>query len=285
MPSPGKGTGRPSHARPVTRYSLRRAVRGQSTLRGTWRAALGAATVACAAALAIGCGADEEPPARPLAVPKARETPLAALRDLRAIVKARDCDRMAGRWHTANGALDEGTCFYLFRQLGAIDRPVVSARGTGLAVSFAAPGGDGRRSAVMALDTSRTWRLLMVLDIDRGPIPDPAEVDRRARATLDAIADDNCLKVVALAHRDIGIAAAGSPEQRCQQVLTSDLALALSVRARYRLQPQGRGRNFTIYALDLGESGYFTVLMARTPLKRVPGRPVVQRFTTAVRAR
>ncbi len=218
-------------------------------------------------------------------MPKARETPLTAVRDLRVIVKARSCERMADRWHSANGPLDDGTCFYLFRRLGTLHAPVISARGTGLAVSFAAPGGSGRRSVVMALDTSRTWRVLMVLDIDRGPIPDPAEVDRRARATLDAIVDNSCPRVVALAHRDIGIAAAGSPEQRCQQVLTSDLALALSVRPEYRLQPRGRGRNFTIYALDLGESGYFTVLMARTPLRRVPGRPVVQRFTTAVRAR
>lgn len=254
-------------------------------MKASWRAALGAAAVACAAALGSGCGAEEEPPARALAVPTARETPLAAVRDLRAIVKARSCDRMADRWHRANGALDEGTCFYLFRRLGAIRAPVIAARGTGLAVSFAERRGAGRRSAVMALDTSRTWRVLMVLDIDRGPIPDPAEVDRRARATLKAIADSDCISVVTLAHRDIGIAAAGSPEQRCQQVLTSELALALSVHPRYRLQPQGRGRNFTIYALDLGESGYFTVLMARTPLKRVPGRPVVQRFTTAVRAR
>jgi hypothetical protein len=254
-------------------------------LKAPWRAALGAAAVACAAVLASGCGAEQEPPVRALGVPTARETPLAAVRDLRSIVRARSCDRMADRWHSANGALDDGTCFYLFRRLGAIRAPVISARGTGLAVSFAAPQGGGRRSAVMALDTTRTWRLLMVLDIDRGPIPAPAEVDRRARATLDAIADNDCIGVVTLAHRDIGIAAADSPEQRCQQVLTSDIALALSVRPHYRLQPQGRGRNFTIYALDLGESGYFTVLMARTPLKRAPGRPVVQRFTTAVRAR
>ncbi len=218
-------------------------------------------------------------------MPKARETPRAALSDLRAIVKARDCDRMADRWHTANGALDAGTCFYLFRRFGAIASPVISANGTGLAVSFAAAGEDGRRSAVMALDTSRTWRLLMVLDIDPGPRPDPAEVDRRARVTLDAIADDDCRTVVTLAHPDVGIAAAGSPEQRCQQVLTSEVALALSVRPEYRLQPQGRGRNFTMYALDLGESGYFTVLMVRTPLRPVPDLPVVQRFATGVRAR
>lgn len=192
---------------------------------------------------------------------------------------------MAGRWHTANGPLDDGTCFYLFRRLGALPAPVISARGTGLAVSFAGPGRGGRRSAVMALDTSRTWRLLMVLDIDRGPVPDPAEVDRRARTTLEAITDSNCVAIVSLAHRDIGIAAADSPEQACQQVLSSDVALALSVHPRFRLQPRGRGRNFTIYGLDLGEDGYFTVLMARSPLKRVPGRPVVQRFTTAVRAR
>ena len=126
----------------------------------------------------------------------------------------------------------------------------------------------------MALDTSRTWRLLMVLDIDRGPVPDPAEVDRRARTTLEAITDSNCVAIVSLAHRDIGIAAADSPEQACQQVLSSDVALALSVHPRFRLQPRGRGRNFTIYGLDLGEDGYFTVLMARSPLKRVPGRPV-----------
>ena len=106
-------------------------------MKGTWRAALGAAAVIWASALALGCAA-EEPPPRALTVPQARESALSAVRDLRAIVKARSCDRMAGRWHTANGPLDDGTCFYLFRRLGALPAPVISA-------ARDRPGGELRR--------------------------------------------------------------------------------------------------------------------------------------------
>ncbi len=151
---------------------------------------------ACAVLLVLvaGCGGEEADPAadRSFATPTPRETPLAVVDDLRAIVRDRSCARMARRWHTANGELNGSTCAYLFRRLGAMTDIRPRPRGSGMAVSFASPTGKGRRSAVFALDTDGRWRLLLVVDIDRGPIPPVAAVTRDVRALLRAIVRLEC---------------------------------------------------------------------------------------------
>jgi hypothetical protein len=237
-----------------------------------------------------GCGGDGggDVIERPFAVPKARETPDAVIADLRSIVRAKSCRRLAARWHSANGQLTDEICHNLFTRLGTeITQIVPRPHGTGLAVSFKSPTGVGRRSAVFALDTDGRWRLLLVADIDRGPIEPFATVDRDLRRLIRAIATTDCPTIYRLSHHVIGMAAnaGGSIDRACNQVTSSNFAAALAVYPQRKPQYLGRGRNFTFYALDLAEVGYFTILMARSPLGAAPGKPVTQRFVAAVQAR
>lgn len=260
---------------------MERSVRRGMTAQRAQRAA--SAGLVCLLVLTA-CSGEPEPESQVFARPTAKEKVSDAVRAVRAISRRGGCSALATRWHSANGPLSDVACEDILDDLDGFGSVRPSRHGTGLAVSFAHSDG-GRRSAVMALDLDGLWKLLLVSNVDRGPIPPPSDVDSRVTKAIEAITTVDCESILQLAHRGIGMASARSRRQACRDVASSYLARALAVYPQRNLRRLGGGRNFTFYALDLGGGGYFTVLMARDPLGSAEGKLVVQRLVSAVRAR
>lgn len=216
--------------------------------------------------------------------PPNREVPLSAtVRGLREAVAGRSCREVAALVHSSAQPLDDRACREQRRRLGAFRGPRAASYGSGAVIDFRTADGQ-HRTAVLALDANRRYRLLFVLNLPRATVgtrPSP-RFDRAARATTQALFLSDCTRFTGLVHREVGIGTA-SPEEVCERLPLLGVAEALRGHPRTRARPLGGNRYLAFYGLRTSAHQHHTMVMARQPLAdQRPGRPVRYRFITAV---
>ncbi len=193
------------------------------------------------------------------------------------------CGAVAALVHSSSAPQDAERCRAVHSRLQGWHDPEAEQYGTGALVNFQAER-DQLRTAVLAMDRNRAFRLLFVVDSPIGSQSGPAraDYDRAARQAAAALAFRDCARFLAVAHRSVGVAN-GPDSVVCRALPTLGVARILQAHPSTRPQPLGGDGRFAFYGLPADDDAYYTMVMAREPIVGTDdGSTAAPRFVTAV---
>jgi hypothetical protein len=248
--------------------------------------------VALAAATASGCGLEEGPRQNPAphargVVPTPRVSTQETLRQLREAAQSSSCTLTRRLLHPVLRAGNPGLCEQLHSRLAGIADARAASYRTGMVVDFTTTTG-ANRAAILALDASLAFRLVVVLDISArtvGTRSPPRVFDRIAQQTMDALAHEDCEGFLAVASHTLGVGR-GTREQVCARIPKLGVTQELHAHPGVRAERLGGNRAFAFYALRFAPGSYYTAFLTREST-RPPGQAPQRRyvFVTALPAK
>lgn len=221
---------------------------------------------AVAAVAAVGCSAQSAPPARPFEPPPPPQprSPLTRLAEALDQAAQRDgCGAVLVLVHSSVGPLDAETCERVRSNLEGWRNPTVRAYGTGGLIDFG--GSTDRRTAVVAMDRNRAYRLLFVVD-STAALAGVTGFNTAVGRALDAIKLGDCGLFVDATHRDLGLGD-GSRTQVCERFRSLDATDLLQANPRAQARRMGGDGQIEFYGLGISEDLYYTVVMGPEPFR------------------
>jgi hypothetical protein len=246
------------------------------------------AAAALVALTAAGCGLEEGPPQTPArgsrgVVPKPRVTTTEMVTWLRDVAQARTCAPTRRLLHPVYRRSPARTCRgFRDRLLGLLEAEG-KRYGTGMVIDFTTIAG-ARRAAVLALDGTHVFRLVLIVDVAARTVGTkaPKAFDIAARRAIRSLAQEDCRGFLRVAARSAGVATASRAEV-CARVPRLGLTHELLAHPSVRPERLGGNRAFAFYGLRFAPGSFYTVLMLREP--RREGAPARYGFVTALPAK
>jgi hypothetical protein len=176
---------------------------------------------------------------------------------------ATGCEAVKGLLHSTYGDISDDACRAVKAEIDGFREPRGAAYGTGAAIDFEA-GGGRHRTAALALDADRTFRIVFVMDVS-GPTVGtrkPAAFDRNALAVVRALQSGDCDAFLRLSTRASGLGV-GPDQEVCRRVSDVPFRRELVANRRARPVPLGGNAWLAIYKLRSRRDAYYTLVMAR----------------------
>jgi hypothetical protein len=229
-----------------------------------------ALVLAACVGVATGCGGGKKNTGPARATGTARNvdpTPAESAGDavdrIRGAVTASGCDAVKGVLHSTYGNISDVACRAVKVDIDGFRKPKAKAYKTGAVVDYETLAGE-HRTAVLALDADRTYRLDFVLD-EPGPTvgtSKPGAFDRSADTAVAALKTGDCDAFLRVVSRSMGLGT-GSDETVCRRV--SEVPFRRELVSSRAARPVALGGNAAVafYKLRTSPEGYYTMVMVR----------------------
>jgi len=236
------------------------------------------ALLAGAALMTGACGAGKEGPAQTPAagsrgvVPVPRLSVSQTVSWLQRVAAHPSCAPTRRLLHPVFGKKpSEGICQQFHTRLAGMVEPHAKRYGTGMVIEYTTLAGS-HRAAVMALDGTLAFRLVLIVDISARTIgtPRPKAFDKAARRATDAIAKQDCDAFLRVATRSVGVGA-GSREAACARLPKLGVTQELLSHPGVRPEALGGNRAFAFYGMRFAPGAYDTMVMLREASRKAHG--------------
>lgn len=176
---------------------------------------------------------------------------------------ASGCEAVKGLLHSTYGDVSEDACRAVKAEVDGFRDPRGAAYRTGAAIDFQTAAGR-HRTAALALDADRTYRIVFVMDVPDRTVatPKPAAFDRGALAVVRAMQSGDCDAFLRLVTRTAGLGV-GPDAEVCRRVSDVPFRRELAANRHARPVPLGGNAWLGFYKLRPRRGAYYTMIVAR----------------------